>query len=433
MVGASRGAPADRRFQRPGSRPAHVHRLGSTAPAVTRSSSRPRRCPWRALVYDRVLRTQRADVAGGVDDGARMVAPVTDRGDAIGLLELRLPLHPLPPGGRRHRQAPRTRWPTSSSPPAGTPTCSSGACAPPRSPWPRRSSADCCRPPSPARPGSSPSPDGWNRPIRGRWGHLRLHPRPRQLAGVDHRRGRPSGRGVAAGHRAGRRPAQRPPQRKWISASRRATPTTALAENAPPGQFVTGQLFRVDLRSGMAVIVNAGHELPSAAPRRCGGGNPSSASRCAVRRAARQDLPGAGLPAGARRPGSSSSPTPACWSATRHHSGCGRRPWPTPRTCTRGRSCTPWGRRCWDATGGDLRDDATMVCLDWYGWPAPRLGTPRTVPTQAAPRPSALTAATPDRHGRAGNVRPRCASTGPGGLSSPDPSVPAAVLAGLAG
>ena len=22
-----------------------------------------------------------------------------------------------------------------------------------------------------------------------------------------------------------------------------------------------------------------------------------------------------------------------------------------------------------DATGGDLRDDATMVCLDWYGGP----------------------------------------------------------------
>ena len=37
--------------------------------------------------YERVLRTQQADVQE-VDDAARMIVPVTDRGDAMGLLEL---------------------------------------------------------------------------------------------------------------------------------------------------------------------------------------------------------------------------------------------------------------------------------------------------------------------------------------------------------
>lgn len=44
-------------------------------------------------VYERVLRTQEVDVHP-LDDGARVIAPVTDRGDAIGLLELVLPGKP---------------------------------------------------------------------------------------------------------------------------------------------------------------------------------------------------------------------------------------------------------------------------------------------------------------------------------------------------
>jgi serine phosphatase RsbU (regulator of sigma subunit) len=35
-----------------------------------------------------------------------------------------------------------------------------------------------------------------------------------------------------------------------------------LAENAPGGGFVTGQIGRIDLRSGTATIINAGHPLP---------------------------------------------------------------------------------------------------------------------------------------------------------------------------
>jgi serine phosphatase RsbU (regulator of sigma subunit) len=35
-----------------------------------------------------------------------------------------------------------------------------------------------------------------------------------------------------------------------------------LADNAPDGGFVTGQVGRIDLRTGTASIVNAGHPLP---------------------------------------------------------------------------------------------------------------------------------------------------------------------------
>jgi serine phosphatase RsbU (regulator of sigma subunit) len=36
----------------------------------------------------------------------------------------------------------------------------------------------------------------------------------------------------------------------------------ALAAHTHAGEFVTGQLLRVDLRSGTATIINAGHPLP---------------------------------------------------------------------------------------------------------------------------------------------------------------------------
>jgi hypothetical protein len=58
--------------------------------------------------------------------------------------------------------------------------------------------------------------------------------------------------------------------------------------------------------------------------------------------------------------GSCSSPT-ACRSATPPNSTSPPR-WPTPRGCTRGRSST-LGTAVLHATGGTLRDDATVVCL----------------------------------------------------------------------
>jgi len=49
--------------------------------------------PPAGTVYERVLRTQQTDVHE-VADGAELIVPVTDRGDAIGVLEVTLPQHP---------------------------------------------------------------------------------------------------------------------------------------------------------------------------------------------------------------------------------------------------------------------------------------------------------------------------------------------------
>ena len=51
--------------------------------------------PLAGTLYDRVLRSQEPDVQA-LAEGARMTVPVTDRGDAIGLLELDLPRYPSP-------------------------------------------------------------------------------------------------------------------------------------------------------------------------------------------------------------------------------------------------------------------------------------------------------------------------------------------------
>jgi hypothetical protein len=49
--------------------------------------------PLAGTVHERVLRTQQVDVQA-LADGTRVIAPVTDRGDAIGLVELVLPTPP---------------------------------------------------------------------------------------------------------------------------------------------------------------------------------------------------------------------------------------------------------------------------------------------------------------------------------------------------
>jgi hypothetical protein len=73
-----------------------VVRLTSSSRVDGPGSSGPERAealPLQGTRYERVLRTQQADVEA-IGNGARMVVPVTDRGDAIGLLELDLPRYP---------------------------------------------------------------------------------------------------------------------------------------------------------------------------------------------------------------------------------------------------------------------------------------------------------------------------------------------------
>ncbi|MFF8785020.1 PP2C family protein-serine/threonine phosphatase [Streptomyces sp. NPDC015125] len=71
-----------------------------TGAAAEGAPEQPRRIQLRGSVYERVVRSQQAHVASGEPEGAagpdlvRVIAPVSDRGDAIGLLELTVPARP---------------------------------------------------------------------------------------------------------------------------------------------------------------------------------------------------------------------------------------------------------------------------------------------------------------------------------------------------
>ncbi|MFF3001171.1 PP2C family protein-serine/threonine phosphatase [Streptomyces sp. NPDC057950] len=71
-----------------------VVRLGTAGSVDTDEPAR--RIALRGTVYDDVIRTQRPSVEDRGEGTARIVAPVTNRGDAIGLLELFLPAAPDP-------------------------------------------------------------------------------------------------------------------------------------------------------------------------------------------------------------------------------------------------------------------------------------------------------------------------------------------------
>ncbi|MCW2985269.1 MAG: putative magnesium or manganese-dependent protein phosphatase, partial [Conexibacter sp.] len=142
----------------------------------------------------------------------------------------------------------------------------------------------------------------------------------------------------------------------------------ALAGYADDEEFVTGQLVRIDLPSGTARIVNAGHP----APIRVRDGRaervalmsdlPFSASPSATYRV--QDL---SLRAGDRlvfltdgmlERNAAAVDAMSILTASRHLH---------PREAVQGLT------RCVvEACGGTLRDDATILCLDWHGGP-PRL------------------------------------------------------------
>src|SRR5215210_1580987 len=75
-----------------------VVRLTSAGPvegARRHGADRAETVPLGGTVYEHVLRTQQIAVEQLVD-GSRLIAPVTDRGDAIGLLKMTLARHPRP-------------------------------------------------------------------------------------------------------------------------------------------------------------------------------------------------------------------------------------------------------------------------------------------------------------------------------------------------
>ena len=359
-----------------------------TPPGARRGRAREGR-PLPGTVYEKVLRTQRPRPARG-RAAHGLVVPVTDRGDTMGVIEMTVPREPrrattsptwgvrahalayVVVGYRRHTDL--FEWGQRSVPfslaaeiqrrllPAAF-TCEAGQF----------------------------TVAGWLEPAsRGRWRHVRLHPRPRHPARVDHRRRGPRRGGRAARHPAGRQPAQRPRPRAGPRSSRPRRQRRAgrvLRRRAVRHR----QLVRIDLRTAHGRIVNAGHPLPV----RVHEGRVEevrAGRRHAVRPRAGQGLPGAAAGAGARRPHGVRH--------RRHARAQRRHPWTSAAALGDSADLHPrevvheLGDAVLRATGGELRDDATMVCLDWYGGPL-RDRVPATAPTPTGPRHRG-TAAQPD-------------------------------------
>jgi serine phosphatase RsbU (regulator of sigma subunit) len=139
----------------------------------------------------------------------------------------------------------------------------------------------------------------------------------------------------------------------------------ALAENAPPGQFVTGQLMRVDLYAETAAIVNAGHpfplrlrdgkveevELRIEPPFGVVPGKTFDVQEFSLEPGDRIVLLTDGMQE--RNAVNLDVAKALAESADLH-----------PREVVH-----ELGAAILHATGDDLHDDATMVCLDWYGGP----------------------------------------------------------------
>ena len=369
-----------------------VVRLSSVGPvpgeARTREDEHAETVPLRGTVYDRVLRSQEVDVQR-LDGGARLVAPVTDRGDAIGLLELDLPRYPSAAeveevaaaahalayvviAARRHTDL--FEWGQRTTP-------FSLAAEIQRRLLP--SSYTC--------EAGQFTLAGWLEPANSVGGDTFDYVLDRttlQLSITD-----------AVGHEVSAAllatllvGALRNARRRGMSLAEQAGyANEALSDNVPVAQFVTGQLLRVDLATGLASIVNAGHpfplrlrdgrveevELPIQPPFGVEPGRTFTVHEFPLEPGDRIVF----LTDGMQERNAAVLDVAQALAATAELH---------PREVVH-----ELGAAVLRATGGDLRDDATMVCLDWYGGPlrdrtsdngsGQRLASPATGP-DAAPR-----------------------------------------------
>jgi serine phosphatase RsbU (regulator of sigma subunit) len=336
-------------------------------PAATRTQAQEQAetVPLEGTLYDRVLRSQRIDVRE-LGEGARVVAPVTDRGDAIGLLELDLPRVPTAEevaevstaahalayvviAARRHTDL--FEWGQRTTP-------FSLAAEIQRRLLP---SAYTCE-------AGQFTLAGWLEPASSVGGDTFDYVLDRstlQLSVSD-----------AVGHQVSAAllatllvGALRNARRRGLPLEEQAGyANEALAQHAADGQFVTGQLVRVDLTTGRAAVVNAGHPFPL----RLRDGRVTEVVLDVEppfgvepgRTFAPQPLP---LEPGDRlvflsdgmqeRNAASLDVAEALTATADLH----------PREVVH-----ELGAAVLRATGGDLRDDATMMCLDWYGGPLRR-------------------------------------------------------------
>jgi serine phosphatase RsbU (regulator of sigma subunit) len=337
--------------------------------------------------FEQVLRTQRPDIEE-LGDGARMIVPVTDRGDAIGLLEIELPGYPSEAeiadisgaahalayvviAARRHTDV--FEWGQRSKPfalaaeiqrrllPAAY-TCEAGQF----------------------------TLAGWLEPASSVGGDTFDYTLDRdclQISITD-----------AVGHqveaallatllvgslRNGRR-------RGMDLAEQAAYANDSLAENAAAGQFVTGQLLRVELHSATARIVNAGHTLPLRlrdgkveeidlkveAPFGVLPGKTFEVQPFPLEPGDRIVFLTDGM---LERNAAALDVAAALADSAELH----------PREVVH-----ELGAAVMRATGNDLRDDATMVCLDWYGGPLRERTTEHGADPERASAPG--TTAQPD-------------------------------------
>jgi hypothetical protein len=318
--------------------------------------------PLAGTAYDRVLRTQQIAVER-LPSGAHVIAPVTERGDAIGLLEMRLPEPPSPEdvaevGSAAHALAYVViaarqftdvfEWGYRTTPfalaaeiqrrllPAAY-TCEAGQF----------------------------SLAGWLEPAAAVGGDTFDYSLDRSALHVSITDA--VGHQVEAallatllvgGLRNGRR-------RGLDLAGQAQFANDSLADNTTAGQFVTGQLLRVDLELGRASIVNAGHPLPLRLrdgrveeialgvepPFGVVRGRAFGVQRFPLEPGDRIVL----LTDGMQERNAVNLDVAAALADTASHH---------PREVVHA-----LGAAVLSETGGDLRDDATVVCLDWIGGP----------------------------------------------------------------
>ncbi|WP_222194003.1 PP2C family protein-serine/threonine phosphatase [Modestobacter italicus] len=321
--------------------------------------------PLEGTEHAEVLRTQRAAVSV-TEHGVRMIVPVTDRGDAMGVLELLLPEHPdaqvqadvraaghalayVVIANRRHTDL--FEWGQRTTP--------------------FSLAAEIQRrllPPAFTCEAGQFTLAGWLEPtatVGGDTFDYALDRSSLQLSITD-----------AVGHEVGAAllatllvGSLRNERRRGLDLAGQArTANDALAAHAAPGQFVTGQLLRVDLDAERAQVVNAGHPLPL----RLRDGVVEEVELAV-------DLP-FGVEQGTEfrlqefpmRPGDRfvfvtdgmQERNAAVLDVAAALAGTAAL---HPREVVHA-----LGAAVMRATGGELRDDATVVCLDWYGGPQRR-------------------------------------------------------------
>ena len=333
--------------------------------ARTQAGAQAETVPMAGTVYERVLRTQEVDVYP-LDDGARVIAPVTDRGDAIGLLELVLPGQPAAAliadvaaaahalayvviAARRYTDV--FEWGQRTTPfslaaeiqrrllPASY-TCEAGQFT--LAGW--------------LEPAASVGGDTFDFTLN----RDALHVSITDAVGHEVEAALLATLLVGALRNARRRGLDLDAQARYAN--------DALIDNASVGRFVTGQLVRVDLTAGTAAIVNAGHPFP-----------------LLVREGRVQEI-GLGIePPFGVVPGTSFQvqrfPLEPGDRIVFLTDGMQERNAAVLDVAAALRDTTDLhprevvqelGAAVLRATGGNLRDDATMVCLDWYGGPARR-------------------------------------------------------------